>query len=308
MLMNILRVGVRRIGPDFFQWWPATGQGAMGTNWSSIWTRGRTSSLWGWHSTGTGCPERLWSLLLWRYSRLTWRRSCAACCRWTSFGRGVGPDALPTPTILWFCDSVGLGWHSMDKIPVKCTLHFKCVMWRRSGVGWRRSIAFMSAVVVEQHLLALVYSICCAFLASLWTWSMPLFYCHMSTGKPDACAASHKSFATWTNIPKDWDHWEHWCGSSCCLSLMVNWIPVRPFVVEWPISLPVGLFHLPKRVTCPNFPPDNALLMLTSESCLETEWESASWYATSQIFHAQCPWPLQGFWNSSRAHLTWKIS
>ena len=30
---------------------------------------------------GTGCPGRLWSLLLWRYSRPAWTRSCAACCR-----------------------------------------------------------------------------------------------------------------------------------------------------------------------------------------------------------------------------------
>jgi len=29
----------------------------------------------------TGCPERSWSLLLWRYSRPAWTRSCAACCR-----------------------------------------------------------------------------------------------------------------------------------------------------------------------------------------------------------------------------------
>jgi len=85
----------------------------MGTNWSigsSIWTRGRTSSLWGWRSTGTGCPGILWSLLLWRYSRPAWTRSCAACCRWPCFGRRVGLDdpqrSLPTPTILWFCDSV----------------------------------------------------------------------------------------------------------------------------------------------------------------------------------------------------------
>ena len=52
---------------------------------------------------------RLWSLLLWRYSRSTWTRSCATCCRQPCFGRGVGLDApqrsLPTPTILWFCDS-----------------------------------------------------------------------------------------------------------------------------------------------------------------------------------------------------------
>ena len=31
-LTNICRVGVRRMGPSSFQWCPATGQGAMGTN------------------------------------------------------------------------------------------------------------------------------------------------------------------------------------------------------------------------------------------------------------------------------------
>jgi len=59
-------------------------------------------------STGTGCPERLWSLLLWRYSKPTWTRSYAACSGWPCFSRGVGPDdpqrSLPTPNILWFCD------------------------------------------------------------------------------------------------------------------------------------------------------------------------------------------------------------
>jgi len=34
--------------------------------------------------------ERLWSLLLWRYSRPAWTRSCAAYCRWPCFGRRVG--------------------------------------------------------------------------------------------------------------------------------------------------------------------------------------------------------------------------
>jgi len=42
------------------------------------------------------------------------RDSCAAYCRWPCFGRGVGLDdpqrSLPTPTILWFCDSVAAGW------------------------------------------------------------------------------------------------------------------------------------------------------------------------------------------------------
>ena len=31
MLINICRVGVRRMGPDSFQWYPVTGQGATGT-------------------------------------------------------------------------------------------------------------------------------------------------------------------------------------------------------------------------------------------------------------------------------------
>ena len=82
----------RKMGPNSFQWCPATGQGAMGTNWStgsSVWTWGRASSLWGWRSTGTGCPGRLWSLLLWRYSRPAWTRPCAAFCRWPCFGRGL---------------------------------------------------------------------------------------------------------------------------------------------------------------------------------------------------------------------------
>ena len=115
MLINIWRMGVRRMGPDSFQWCAVTGQGATGINWSigsSVWTEGRTSSLWGWRSTGTGCPGRLWILLLWRYSRPAWTRSSTACCRWPCFDRRFGLDdpqrSLPTPTILWFSDSLSL--------------------------------------------------------------------------------------------------------------------------------------------------------------------------------------------------------
>ena len=75
---------------------------------SSTWTWVTTSSLWGWRSTGTGFPGRLWILLLCRSSRPAWTRSCAPCCRWPCFDRGVGPDdpqrSLPTPNILWFCE------------------------------------------------------------------------------------------------------------------------------------------------------------------------------------------------------------
>ena len=118
MPLNICRVGVRRTGPDSFQWCPATGQGAMGTNWSrgsSSWTWGRTSSLWGWRSPGPGCPGRLWSLFLCRYSRPAWIRFCVACCGWPCFGRGLGWGTHRGPfQPRTFCDSVVLcnerGW------------------------------------------------------------------------------------------------------------------------------------------------------------------------------------------------------
>ena len=106
-----LQDGGQEDGARLFPVVPRTS--ATGANWSrgsSSWTWGRTSSLWGRWSTGTGCPGRLWSRLLWRYSRSTWIRSYAACCRWPCFGKGVGlgdpQRSLPTPTILWFCDSV----------------------------------------------------------------------------------------------------------------------------------------------------------------------------------------------------------
>ena len=116
MLINILRVGVRRMEPNSFQWCPATAQGATGTNWrtgSSIWTWERNSLLWGWQSTERDCLERLWNLLLWRYSKPTWMMSCAACYSWPCFGRRVGLDdpqrSLPSPTILWFCVWMHIG-------------------------------------------------------------------------------------------------------------------------------------------------------------------------------------------------------
>ena len=125
MPLNICRVGVRRMEPDSFQWCPVTGQGAMGTNWStgsSVWTWGRTSSLWRWRSPGTGCPEGLWILLLWRYSRLAWTKSCAAYCRKPCFGRGLG-----------FCDSV-VWWREWERSS-----------WRETSIGCSPSIIFYAS-------------------------------------------------------------------------------------------------------------------------------------------------------------------
>ena len=64
---NIWSVGVKGTWPISFQWSVGTRQGEMAINWSI-----GTSSQWGWWSTGTGCPGRLWILLLWRYSRPIW--------------------------------------------------------------------------------------------------------------------------------------------------------------------------------------------------------------------------------------------
>jgi len=56
---------------------------------------------------GTGCPERLWNLLLCRYSKLSWTFSCATHCREPALSAGLDLDglqqSLPTPTVLWFC-------------------------------------------------------------------------------------------------------------------------------------------------------------------------------------------------------------
>ena len=136
-------MGIRR--PDSFQSFPVTGQGTTDTNWSigaSTWTWGRTSSLWGWWSTGTGYPEGLWILLLWRFSRPAWTRSCAACSRWPWFSRAVGLDdpqrSLPTPNILWCCDHLAptpLAWAGTPSTRPGCSKAHPTWSWTFLGSG-----------------------------------------------------------------------------------------------------------------------------------------------------------------------------
>ena len=79
-------------------------------------------------------PREAVESLLCRYSRHTWTRSSAVCCRWLCFGRRVGLDdpqrSLPTPNILWFCDSVkkmGLTLHVLHShLTVMCYDWFWC--------------------------------------------------------------------------------------------------------------------------------------------------------------------------------------
>lgn len=64
------------------------------------------SLLWGWQITEGGCPERLWSLLPWRYSKAVQTQSWVMCLTWSCLSREFRLDDikkfLPTSTILWF--------------------------------------------------------------------------------------------------------------------------------------------------------------------------------------------------------------
>ena len=72
----------------------------------SIWTWGKLLYMWEWQSPGTGCPERWWSLLLWRYSRASWVLSCALCYQ-ELLQQEVGLcDLQRSLPPLWFCDFV----------------------------------------------------------------------------------------------------------------------------------------------------------------------------------------------------------
>jgi len=111
-IYKYLKGGVKRMTPGSFQWCPVAGQEAICKNrntGNSIWTWGKISLLWGWQSNGTGCPERLWSLLLWRYSKAACTLSCATYRRepvlagdWAWWSQ----SSLPISVILWFYDFI----------------------------------------------------------------------------------------------------------------------------------------------------------------------------------------------------------
>ena len=96
--------------PVSFQWYVETGQGETDIS-CSIGSFARmcvrTSWRWGWWSTGTGCPGRLWSLLLWRYSSLAWTPTCVTWCREPVLAWGLVSMISRGPfQPLQFCDSV----------------------------------------------------------------------------------------------------------------------------------------------------------------------------------------------------------
>lgn len=89
-----------------------TGWEAMGTYSStgnSIWNKKTLFLLLGWPNTGTGSPERLWSLHLWRYPkamRIWFWVECSSWCCLKKGGRGRLHDlqrSLPTSTVMCCC-------------------------------------------------------------------------------------------------------------------------------------------------------------------------------------------------------------
>lgn len=118
-----LWAGVKWMGLGSF-WWclvtvAVTGKGAMSLNEnirSSIKTCERTFLLWGWWSTGTGCPEKLWCLLLWRYTRPAWTLSCAIYCREPALAGGITRSASKIPSNPYdSMNSIGVGTRRQSK-------------------------------------------------------------------------------------------------------------------------------------------------------------------------------------------------
>lgn len=70
--------------------------------------------LWRWSNTESGCPERLWNLHPWWYSKPDWTLPKATGSSWLCLSRGFGQNnlhgCLPTSASLWFCDPDGLAF------------------------------------------------------------------------------------------------------------------------------------------------------------------------------------------------------
>lgn len=105
--VNIWWEGMKRSEPGFSQCCPLTGGSGrkLKSRKFHLNIRKHLKSPWGWLSTGTGCPERQWSLRPWTRSKPSWARSWATCFGLPLLEWGGGWDdlqkSLMTRTILW---------------------------------------------------------------------------------------------------------------------------------------------------------------------------------------------------------------
>ena len=99
LCVNIWRKAAVKMEPCYFHWWSVPGQKAVCTNGNirvSLSTPGSISMLCGLWSIDTGCPERLWSLLLGQLQKLPGYGTGHYVLSGPTWA-GVGPDGLRGP-------------------------------------------------------------------------------------------------------------------------------------------------------------------------------------------------------------------
>ena len=108
------------MGPDFFQWCPATEQGAMD---NMVKDRKLHTNIRKNFSTVqcdralVQAAQMLWSLLLWRYSSPVWTLSCVTYCREPALAGGWSRWSLEVPSWSpWGFTAVCSGGHSSCRI------------------------------------------------------------------------------------------------------------------------------------------------------------------------------------------------
>ena len=150
MYINTWREGVKMTELGSFQCCPVTGPEAMSTNWNTggpVWTSANTFfNCDGDQAPGTGCPEKLWSLPPWRYSKAIWG--------WSPF---LGDPAWAGGWIIWHPEvdsnlshSVGSTSHQQVKnLPRKeLLLGLICSF---SNMSWCYSRSFCSLILQMMH-------------------------------------------------------------------------------------------------------------------------------------------------------------
>lgn len=90
MCINSWWKDAEKMYPGSFLRFPVTLSEAMGTSWNTggpLWTSLTLFLPWGWLNVGTGCPEKLLKLHLWKHAKPIWTWSWAIESRWPYLSR-----------------------------------------------------------------------------------------------------------------------------------------------------------------------------------------------------------------------------